>query len=247
MDILRRIRSKCNLSIDDKDRAKMAVRSTMPADEDDDEFDISGRTAGVDISYRSAFEFDMSHRSACGGNPSTGPAKVIGDTSGLTGRHLKSCLKVRTQRDSLARISQLVLPYTPTIMETTNKGVRFDLVEFREYRRALSDNPTSSGPPIGIDWGYDPKDTIILDLDMYETDRDGYRRHKKELAIPSSFREEMLIDAGYSRYDIRLATRRARKDKERRNASFHQQKFDPLLERLESVKYGAKRMISTKR
>ena len=95
---------KCNQSIDGK------VRPSVPIDDND--FDISGRTADVDLSYRSAFEFTR---------PS---AKVIGDTSCLAGRHLKSCLKVRTHRDSLTRIIHLEIPsYTPTIIEASDKVV----------------------------------------------------------------------------------------------------------------------------
>ncbi|KAL7529519.1 hypothetical protein ACHAXR_003011, partial [Thalassiosira sp. AJA248-18] len=124
------------------------------------------------------------------------------------------------------------------------KLVRFDTVEFREYGRNLDDNPsTSSGPPIGIDWRYDPKDTVVLDVDAYENCREGYRRSKWELAIPPSVREEMLREVGFSRNEIKLVVRSVQKDKDRRNISLHRQKFDPILERVDSVKHGVSRLL----
>mmetsp|Transcript_34497 Transcript_34497/g.83484 ORF Transcript_34497/g.83484 Transcript_34497/m.83484 type:complete len:236 (+) Transcript_34497:38-745(+) len=179
------------------------------------------------------FDADISYRSGC-------PAD----------RLIKGCLKVQTQRDSLSRISNRTntsvgssqLFELDPIREQTH--VRFDIVEFREYPRALSDNPsTSSGPPIGIGWRYDPNDTIVLDLDSYECDRVDNRRTKRELAIPANIREDMLREAGYSRNEITKVVRQARKDKERRHVSFHQQKFDPILERVEIVKHGVRRII----
>eukprot|EP00571_Detonula_confervacea_P008155 CAMPEP_0172321784 /NCGR_PEP_ID=MMETSP1058-20130122/44300_1 /TAXON_ID=83371 /ORGANISM="Detonula confervacea, Strain CCMP 353" /LENGTH=216 /DNA_ID=CAMNT_0013037379 /DNA_START=10 /DNA_END=660 /DNA_ORIENTATION=+ len=198
------------------------------------EFDDSGRTVNMDLSIHS--DYDPFTRP---------PAKVIGDTSCLAGRQLKSCLKVRTQRASLAIKTQLRLPaYTPNIMETAEK-VRFYIVEFREYRRVLSDNPSSSGPPIGIGWRYDPKDTVILNLDLYERNREGFRRLRKELAIPPGVREDMLREAGYSHNEITLAVRSAQKVKNRRIASVQLQKFDPILERVDTVKHGVKRIMSS--
>ena len=241
MNVIQRIRSKHNPFHVKKKPAGEKVQPTYSnslLDGGGNEFDASVRTADVDVSDRSGlFESFTSGSSTCP------PAKVIGDTSCLAGRQLKSCLKVQTQRDSLTRILQMKLPsYTPTIMETHD--VRFDVVEFREYHRILGDNPsTTSGPPIGISWIYDPKETIVVDLDLYECDREGSRRNKRDLAIPPDVREEMLREVGYSRNEIANAVRRARKEKNQRSASIQQQKFDPILERVDTVKHGVTRML----
>ena len=147
------------------------------------EFDAScsGKTVDGDISYRSAIVSPII------------PAKVIGDTSPLAGRQLKSCMKVASQRDSLARIARTSRPEDIDISSSRclqpvlePKQIRFGNVEFREYTRRLSDNPsTSSGPPIGIGWDFNPEDTISIDLEVYEDDREGSRRTKRELAIPA--------------------------------------------------------------
>lgn len=159
--------------------------------------------------------------------------------------NIKSCLRVRTQSESLARISQPVLQSCAP--NTASSSVRFDSVEFREYRRSLSDSAaTSSGPPIGIDWKYDPKDTVLVDLDQYEFDRAGVRRSKGEFTIPPVVRETMLREMGYSRYEIALATKSVRNERELRIKSIERQNFDPLMERVEAVKHGFKKiMVST--
>lgn len=118
------------------------------------------------------------------------------------------------------------------------RHVSFNAVEIREYNRILSDNPaTSSGPPIGIGWIFLPEDTIILDVDTYESFRDSDgRRCKRELVMPSVVRQEMLREEGYSREEIAKVCRETRKIRERRNISFHHMKYDPIAERVETFR-----------
>ena len=98
-------------------------------------------------------------------------------------------MKVGTQHESLARIARTSRPEDidrclQPVLEP--KQIRFGNVEFREYTRRLSDNPsTSSGAPIGIGWNFNPEDTISIELEVYEDDREGSRRTKRELAIPA--------------------------------------------------------------
>ncbi len=216
-----------------KKRSKMEVIDGLKSD---DYFDASGKTVDADVSYRS-------------GDPSLKlPAKVVGDTSCLADRQLQSCMKVVTQRDSLSRIAsrETTSPKLEPIRES--RRVQFHTVQFREYHRALSDNPSpSSGAPIGIGWQYDPQYTFTQVLDEYEADRAGFRRMKRELAIPPDVREEMLRDAGYPRAEIVTAARLARKYKERRVTSVNQVKFDPIMERVDAVRHGVRRMIPTRR
>ena len=163
---------------------KMVSYNQQHSNKENAEFDVScsGKTVDGDISYRSAIDV----------SPIL-PAKVIGDTTPLAGRQLKSCMKVGSQRDSLARIARTSRPEDIDISSSRclqpvlePKQIRFGNVEFREYTRRLSDNPsTSSGPPIGIGWDFNPEDTISIDLEVYEDDREGSRRTKRELAIPA--------------------------------------------------------------
>jgi hypothetical protein len=133
---------------------------------------------------------------------------------------------------------------SPHPMTSLARRISFDVVEIREYKRILSDNPaTSSGPPVGLGWDYSPEDTIILDLETYESYQCDARRSKRELAIPSEVRHEMLLDEGYSRQEIAKVVREIRKIRERRNISFHHKKYDPIAERVETVKRGVKGII----
>lgn len=127
------------------------------------------------------------------------------------------------------------------------RRISFDVVEIREYNRILSDNPaTTSGPPVGLGWKYSPDETIKIDLETYESYQCNARRSKRELAIPSYVREEMLLEEGYSRGEIAKTVRQIRKIREKRNVSFHHIKYDPIAERVESIKRGVKCIIPGK-
>jgi hypothetical protein len=133
-------------------------------------------------------------------------------------------------------------------MRSLERKISFDVVEIREYKRILSDNPaTSSGPPVGLGWEYYPEDTIILDIDTYESYQCGARRSKPQLVIPSEVRYEMLLDEGYSSKEIAKVVRETRKIQERRNISFHHKKYDSIAERVETLKRGVKGIIPAKK
>ncbi|KAL7462344.1 hypothetical protein ACHAXS_002724 [Conticribra weissflogii] len=196
--------------------------------------------------------FDSSGHSEAISRKSSGSSSFLLD--------YKSCMKIKTQRESLSKISCKSEPMS-TILEagslnsscksfTTSEArarIRFDKIEMREYERTLSDNPsTTSGPPIGIGWKYDPSATVVMDVDQYEVYKEKYARSKSELAIPARTRREMLQEAGFSKIEIATAVRRARKDKDRRNLSVQNQKYDPLVEKVDRVKQGIKRTVLMK-
>ncbi|KAL3766685.1 hypothetical protein ACHAWU_003441 [Discostella pseudostelligera] len=163
---------------------------------------------------------------------------------------LKSCLKVRTQLESLSKIDDerkvttVPMPSSELRPVSETKLVSFESVEFRQYVLALSDNPsTTSGPPIGLGWNFIPEDTIRVDIDLYEQGCEGIRRRGRELAIPRDLRENLLREVGYTRSDMVNAIRSVQRDKKRRNVSFHQQKYDPIVERVESMKCCFRRLI----
>jgi hypothetical protein len=121
------------------------------------------------------------------------------------------------------------------------RRISFDVVEIREYNRILADHPaTSNGPPIGLGWNYSPEDTLIIDLETYESYQSDTRRSKRQLVIPSEVRQDMLLAEGYSPSQIAKTVREIRKIRERRNISFHHMKYDPIAERVETLKRGMK-------
>jgi hypothetical protein len=94
---------------------------------------------------------------------------------------LKSCLK----QSSTTRFSD--------DLSKASSAVSFSEVQFREYERILSDNPSvTDGPPIGIGWKYDPKE-IKIPVDEYESARPP-RRVKEEFLMPAKVRRTMLLD-----------------------------------------------------
>mmetsp|Transcript_16041 Transcript_16041/g.22758 ORF Transcript_16041/g.22758 Transcript_16041/m.22758 type:complete len:171 (+) Transcript_16041:83-595(+) len=128
------------------------------------------------------------------------------------------------------------------------RRISFNIVEIREYNRILSDNPaTTNGPPVGLGWNYSPEDTLRIDLETYESFQCNARRSKRQLAIPSQVRQEMLLEEGYSRGEIARTVREIRKIREQRNVSFHHIKYDPIAEKVESLKRGVKGIIPGKR
>ena len=168
----------------------------------------------------------------------------------VSGHSIKSCLAVKNHRES----SNDRLSTSVHSVDRSDRSVRFDTVEFREYPIILCDNPSASGPPIGLGWGYDPKNTLQAQVDAYEAHRDGgesqdaiiLRRTKGELRIPPHVREGILLDAGYSRSEIRAVVQMSGKDKKRRNTSEnrHLDMIAPILKGVESVKLGMKRSVS---
>lgn len=157
---------------------------------------------------------------------------------------LKSCLKIKTHLDSLNSSTHSV---------GSTKSVRYDTVEFREYPIILCDNPsTSSGPPIGLGWTFDPKDTIRTEINAYEAYRDGdgettqlTKRNKNELRIPPDIREDFLLQLGYSRSEIRSAVELSMKDKKRIQATVqHDQRVEPIRKGIQIIKQGMNRTLS---
>ena len=187
------------------------------------------RPLDLSLSDRTA-NLDLSDWSGC----RRLPANVVRDSSFPVSAALaiKGCLKVQTQRESLA----MIMPTPPSSApQTTDKAtvVLPDSVEIRQYHRALSDNPsTSSGAPIGIGWRYDSEDTIRFDIDEYERCREGLRRTKKEMVIPPDVREEMLREAGYSHREIFLAMQVAKKERAKRAASIRPKRVQNVMMRI---------------
>jgi hypothetical protein len=103
------------------------------------------------------------------------------------------------------------------------RNVCFSNLEIRSYNITLGTAPTRNGPPISLDWDYDPAETATYEVDAYEHYRHP-RRTKIELLMPPSHREDLLRDAGFSRNQIKLAKEEAQlalKQREKNAQSFN--------------------------
>jgi len=98
-------------------------------------------------------------------------------------RPKKSSLKVVTVEESLHS--------TWGSSSQVPKNVEWDKIHIREYARTVGDNPScSSGPPLSISWEYN-KETIVLTIDEYESERPP-RRSQYEMVLPRDVRFTML-------------------------------------------------------
>jgi hypothetical protein len=122
------------------------------------------------------------------------------------------------------------------------RNVSFSNLEIRSYGVTLGDTPTLTGPPISLDWKYDPQATQVHDIDQYEQHRSvtpdnptpsNPRRTKDELFIHPSHRQYLLMrDAGFSRMQIMLATEEAqRAAKERQKSAKRRLSLYVMLEK----------------
>ncbi|KAG7353937.1 hypothetical protein IV203_035199 [Nitzschia inconspicua] len=74
---------------------------------------------------------------------------------------------------------------------------RFDVVTIYEFQLSIGDNPaTREGCPIALSSKCVNKETI--DVDIFESMREGNRRKSKNLYVPVEDRAAMLLSRGYS-------------------------------------------------
>ena len=100
--------------------------------------------------------------------------------------------------ESLARMDRVESSPNLTGLKSMKRTVSFHKIEIREYERTLGDNPSvSAGPPVTLDWKYNP-DHQILHVDDYEknkTSRDDFR-------LCENSRKSILRDGGVPRAHI---------------------------------------------
>mmetsp|Transcript_23012 Transcript_23012/g.53382 ORF Transcript_23012/g.53382 Transcript_23012/m.53382 type:complete len:113 (+) Transcript_23012:128-466(+) len=103
----------------------------------------------------------------------------------------KSNLRVKTQLDSLLT-DGLWTGEDDNSSVDDKKEVNFASLEVREFPLILGDNPGArEGPPITIDWSFDPNTQLHLDVNTYENMRTGARRSGDALVLPKKTREEL--------------------------------------------------------
>ena len=130
-----------------------------------------------------------------------------------------------------------------------NRSVVFGNLEIREYARTIGCNPSvSGGPPVGLDWSYDP-DHLTLDLEEYESNR-GPRRSYAEMAMPRSVRTQILTEEWrVTRPEMASAIRDANRIKQSRRRTVNN--LDTPLEKasyqVEKVKRNAGRILRGKK
>eukprot|EP00956_Cyclotella_meneghiniana_P029240 scaffold70262_cov88-Cyclotella_meneghiniana.AAC.5 len=159
--------------------------------------------------------------------------------SSLKRTESNSCLKSSIKStDSIHSIN--------TTSSSNNKlkrnNVSFTSLEIRSYPMTLGDAPTSTGPPITLDWDYDPTQSEVVTIDHYE--RHKTPRAKHEMFMPASHRQYLLMrEAGVSRSAIKSAVKEARKIAKERERTRKNLRLQPVEEMVENTKRRIGRLV----
>jgi len=148
----------------------------------------------------------------------------------------KSCMKVLAQDESLKPSRRK--------KTTDEKQVSWDTIEIREYKRTVGDNPScSSGPPLAIEWEYDPE-PVVVNVEEFEEYRPP-RRTQFELMLGRDERHEILEDEWQiPQAEIAQAIRLNIKAKNQRLRTLNNiGRVSEIEEKLESVKSKLKKRV----
>jgi len=123
-------------------------------------------------------------------------------------------------------------------VQDTKKGVSFGDVEIREYGIIPGDNPGGiNGVPLTMEW--DSFSCITIKLTRYEDIREQYRREDAELVIPAYHRAQLLVGLGFSREDVRTASKKAAVARKQRCYTLAKLRHHQMHERMERAKRTA--------
>jgi len=129
------------------------------------------------------------------------------------------------------------------VQETARKGVSFGDVEIREYGIIPGDNPGGlGGAPLTMEW--DSFSCVTIKLARYEDVRQQHRREYSELVIPASHRATILKGLGFSKEDIRSASKKAAISRQRRSCTLAKLRNARTHERMERAKRTALNLVT---
>mmetsp|Transcript_11319 Transcript_11319/g.17510 ORF Transcript_11319/g.17510 Transcript_11319/m.17510 type:complete len:302 (+) Transcript_11319:195-1100(+) len=171
---------------------------------------------------------------------------------------LRGCMSVTSLEESLRNAEKSTDPLredisahsAPALLlsdgtKRPERNVSFTKIEWREYERALSDNPSVSvGPALGIGWVYN--DAGSVEIEDYEKKK-CYRRDATQLRIPSRVRESILREEwGVSRQDLQKATKEINITKNQRRKTQATMELENTAVAVESAVRKFKRLAGLK-
>lgn len=152
---------------------------------------------------------------------------------------LTSSLRVKSVTDSIRHPGIVVIKNL-----VATKKVTFDALEVREYPIVIGDNPScEEGPPLTIDWAFDPNTHFVIEIAQFELMR-GERRCAEELKLDKPTRERVLLTTGTTQKEIVGCIRKLRKDQHSRMVSRNQD--DSMHEKVENASRRFKKLVSRK-
>jgi hypothetical protein len=126
------------------------------------------------------------------------------------------------------------------------RSVSFCEVHVRNYDRVLTVNPSvTSGPAVGLGWNYDVDEDQHFSIQNFEDSRELVRRGSmKELALPRSYREELVRSLGYTQREIASSTRQIIRLKNQRKQTIQNLHASSMEEFIENATRKVKRVFS---
>jgi len=120
-------------------------------------------------------------------------------------------------KDTTAMTSLLRKSSSFSELDQLKKRVHFGDIEVREYGVTLGDHPDCvRGPPISLDWDYVELES--KDLETYESSR-GPRRRRETLVMSLIARKQLLLNTGFTKYELREAANEVKKVQKNRTSS----------------------------
>lgn len=141
------------------------------------------------------------------------------------------------------------LSRTSASSNNLKRNVSFSSLEIRSYNVTLGTAPTACGPPVTLDWEYDPSATEQHSLEQYEAYRssEAPRRSKREMLMPPMHRHYLLMrEAGCTKSEIKEATEEAKRVGRQRENTVRGLRFG-FMQPMEEVLEKTKRKIFRKR
>jgi hypothetical protein len=135
----------------------------------------------------------------------------------------------------ISGLSNLSLSTAGNSSLNVNVKLGFSHVHIREYVLVPGTNPSvSSGPPIELGWAH--TEPTSVELEKWESIRDGRRRLQAQMRIPPHVRRELLLHHGNPQRDIRDATRNAATGRKQRMQTLDRLHHGNVNEMVDTVK-----------
>lgn len=127
-----------------------------------------------------------------------------------------------------------------TVLRSRKTRLRFTTLTVREYPRVLGDNICMRGAPISLGWEF--QDQTTYDIDAYEEACEHSRRTQTELKMPSTHRDKILRESGFSAKEILEAVKKSNIARNQRKRTVEMLKMQPLYEAVEKVSRVGKKL-----
>lgn len=124
--------------------------------------------------------------------------------------------------------SSSISPPSTRNAQRRRSSVQFGSLTIRSYEVQLGDS-CSNGAPVSIGWRYNELNPI--GIDAYEEWMKDKRRSRSQFHLPCFERESILREYGYSRDQMKKATKEVAKIKKQRRASLQTTTMSRLQER----------------